>query len=63
MLVTNDSKSNEHAFFLATQARDKAIYYQHSELGFNYRLSNISAGIGRGQMEVLGQRVQKEEQF
>ncbi|WP_275428181.1 MULTISPECIES: aminotransferase class I/II-fold pyridoxal phosphate-dependent enzyme [unclassified Staphylococcus] len=59
MLVTNDSKSNEHAFFLATQARDKAIHYQHSELGYNYRLSNISAGIGRGQMEVLEQRVQK----
>lgn len=59
MLVTNDSKSKEHALFLATQARDKALHYQHSELGFNYRLSNISAGIGRGQMEVLEQRIKK----
>lgn len=59
MLVTNDKQSREHALFLSTQARDKAIHYQHSELGYNYRLSNISAGIGRGQMEVLNQRVQR----
>lgn len=59
MLVTNDKQSREHALFLSTQARDKAIYYQHSEIGYNYRLSNISAGIGRGQMEVLNQRVQR----
>lgn len=59
MLVTNNKEAKEHALFLATQARDKAIHYQHSELGYNYRLSNISAGIGRGQMEVLEQRVQK----
>ncbi|RXS20217.1 DegT/DnrJ/EryC1/StrS family aminotransferase [Staphylococcus saprophyticus] len=63
MLVTNNSKSKEHALFLATQARDKAIHYQHSELGFNYRLSNISAGIGRGQMEILNQRVQKRREI
>lgn len=63
MLVTNNSESKEHALFLATQARDKALHYQHSELGFNYRLSNISAGIGRGQMEVLNQRVQKRREI
>jgi len=47
------------ARFLATQARDKAPHYQHSELGYNYRMSNILAGIGRGQMEVLKERVQR----
>lgn len=45
------------ARFLATQARDTAPHYQHSEVGYNYRLSNISAGIGRGQMEVLNDRI------
>ncbi len=45
------------AVFLATQARDDAPYYQHSEIGYNYRMSNISAGIGRGQMEVLNDRI------
>ena len=49
MLISNDKAHIEHALFLATQARDKALHYQHSQLGFNYRLSNISAGIGRGQ--------------
>lgn len=58
MLVSN-LHNLEHALFLSTQARDKAIHYQHSELGYNYRLSNISAGIGRGQMEVLNQRVKR----
>ncbi|RMB63829.1 aminotransferase class I/II-fold pyridoxal phosphate-dependent enzyme [Dokdonia sinensis] len=43
--------------FLATQARDNAPHYEHSQIGYNYRLSNISAGIGRGQMEVLDERV------
>jgi dTDP-4-amino-4,6-dideoxygalactose transaminase len=42
---------------LATQARDKAPYYQHSRIGYNYRMSNICAGIGRGQMTVLNERV------
>ena len=46
------------AIFLATQARDDAPHYQHSEIGYNYRLSNISAGIGRGQMEVIDKRVE-----
>src|SRR5690606_29149438 len=46
------------AVFRATQARDNAPHYQHSEIGYNYRMSNICAGIGRGQLEVLDQRVQ-----
>jgi dTDP-4-amino-4,6-dideoxygalactose transaminase len=52
-IVTKDLKKKEKAIFLATQARDEAIHYQHSEIGYNYRMSNICAGIGRGQMEVL----------
>lgn len=56
-LVTNNKERKEKAIFLATQARDKAPHYQHSEIGYNYRMSNISAGIGRGQMEVLDEHV------
>lgn len=56
-LVSKDLKLKEKAIFLATQARDAAPHYQHSEIGYNYRLSNISAGIGRGQMEVLDNHV------
>ncbi|MFE3869307.1 DegT/DnrJ/EryC1/StrS family aminotransferase [Flavobacterium sp. LS2P90] len=52
-IVTNSEKLKEKAIFLATQARDEAPHYQHSEIGYNYRMSNICAGIGRGQMEVL----------
>jgi dTDP-4-amino-4,6-dideoxygalactose transaminase len=52
-LLSRNLKHKEKAIFLATQARDAAPHYQHSEIGYNYRLSNISAGIGRGQMEVL----------
>jgi dTDP-4-amino-4,6-dideoxygalactose transaminase len=58
-LVTNDKKVKEKTIFLATQARDNAPHYQHSEIGYNYRLSNICAGIGRGQMEVLDSHIQK----
>ena len=57
MLVSNDSELIEKARFLATQARDSAAHYQHSEIGYNYRLSNILAGIGRGQLRVLSERV------
>ena len=63
MLISNDKAHIEHALFLATQARDKALHYQHSQLGFNYRLSNISAGIGRGQMEVLDQRIERRREI
>src|SRR5699024_5818231 len=51
--VTHDQKVKEKAIFYATQARDPAPHYQHSEIGYNFRMSNITAGIGRGQMEVL----------
>ncbi|WP_338127279.1 DegT/DnrJ/EryC1/StrS family aminotransferase [Staphylococcus petrasii] len=63
MLISNDEEHIAHALFLSTQARDKALHYQHSELGFNYRLSNISAGIGRGQMEVLEKRVTRRREI
>ena len=57
-LVCKGAKNKKEAVFLATQARDDAPHYQHSKIGYNYRLSNISAGIGRGQMEVLDDRVE-----
>ncbi|QGS69473.1 aminotransferase class I/II-fold pyridoxal phosphate-dependent enzyme [Oceanobacillus sp. 143] len=56
-LVSNDEEALKKARFLATQARDQAVHYQHSDVGYNYRMSNIVAGIGRGQMEVLDERV------
>ncbi|WP_297869741.1 DegT/DnrJ/EryC1/StrS family aminotransferase [uncultured Flavobacterium sp.] len=56
-LVTKDPKIKEKVVFLATQARDNAPHYQHSEIGYNYRMSNVCAGIGRGQMEVLEDHV------
>jgi dTDP-4-amino-4,6-dideoxygalactose transaminase len=56
-LITKSDAMNEKAVFLATQARDQAPHYQHSEIGYNYRMSNICAGIGRGQMEVIANRV------
>jgi dTDP-4-amino-4,6-dideoxygalactose transaminase len=62
-LVTKSQDAKEKAVFLATQARDEAPHYQHSEIGYNYRLSNISAGIGRGQMEVLENRVNARRQM
>jgi len=61
MLVSNDMNSIEKARFWATQARDKARYYQHSELGYNYRMSNILAGIGRGQLKMLNKRIAKKK--
>ncbi|CAM4238514.1 MULTISPECIES: DegT/DnrJ/EryC1/StrS family aminotransferase [Bacillus cereus group] len=57
MLVSNDTEAIEKAKFLATQARDPAPHYQHSQIGYNYRMSNILAGVGRGQLEVLEDRV------
>lgn len=56
-IVTKTKELKEKALFFATQSRDNAVHYQHSEIGYNYRLSNICAGIGRGQMEVLDSRV------
>lgn len=57
MLVSNDEELISKSRFLATQARDQAVHYEHTQVGFNYRMSNISAGIGRGQLEVLDDRV------
>lgn len=56
-LVSSDPEWCSRATFLATQARDDAPHYQHSSIGYNYRMSNISAGIGLGQMEVLDERI------
>lgn len=50
MLITDDEEAREKAFFWATQAREKAPWYQHKEFGYNYRMSNVVAGIGRGQL-------------
>lgn len=58
-LVSNNQEYINKARFLSTQARDKAPHYQHSEIGYNYRMSNIVAGIGRGQLEVLDRRVEQ----
>jgi dTDP-4-amino-4,6-dideoxygalactose transaminase len=58
-LVSRHKHFIDQARFLATQARDNAPHYQHSQIGYNYRMSNIVAGIGRGQMEVLDDRVAK----
>lgn len=57
MLVSGDDKLISQAKFLATQARDPQPHYEHTQIGFNYRLSNVSAGIGRGQLMVLKERV------
>ncbi|MBD6618279.1 pyridoxal phosphate-dependent aminotransferase [Komarekiella sp. 'clone 1'] len=57
MLVSEDTQLVTKARFLATQARDPSPHYQHSEVGYNYRLSNVLAGIGRGQLHVLHERV------
>lgn len=56
-LVCHTEKDKDKTIFLSTQARDNAPHYQHSEIGYNYRMSNICAGIGRGQMEVLNDRI------
>lgn len=62
-LVTKSKALKEKAIFLASQARDEAPHYQHSEIGYNYRMSNICAGIGRGQMEVLENRITKRREI
>jgi dTDP-4-amino-4,6-dideoxygalactose transaminase len=58
-LVSDNNEYIKKARFLSTQARDNAPYYQHSQIGYNYRMSNILAGIGRGQLEVIEERVLK----
>ncbi|MBM7690774.1 dTDP-4-amino-4,6-dideoxygalactose transaminase [Peribacillus deserti] len=61
MLVSNNEERIAKVRFWATQSRDQARHYQHSELGFNYRMSNVVAGIGRGQLKVLDKRVEKKK--
>ncbi|WP_271399261.1 DegT/DnrJ/EryC1/StrS family aminotransferase [Salinicoccus roseus] len=60
MIVSDNEEMIAKALKKATQSRDQAVHYEHSEVGYNYRLSNISAGIGRGQMEVLRKRVEQK---
>ena len=62
-IVVKNAKLKEEAVFLATQARDKAPHYEHSRIGYNYRMSNICAGIGKGQLEVLEARVRKKREI
>ena len=61
MIVSDDQTALEKIRFWSTQAKDKAGHYQHSELGYNYRLSNVLAGIGRGQLRVLDDRVRTRQ--
>lgn len=63
MLVSDNQEGIAKARFWATQARDPARHYQHSELGYNYRMSNIVAGIGRGQLKVLEKRIKKKKEI
>lgn len=60
MLVSEDEERIQKVRFWATQSRDKARHYQHSEIGYNYRMSNIVAGIGRGQLKVLDERISEK---
>ncbi|WP_031456002.1 DegT/DnrJ/EryC1/StrS family aminotransferase [Flavobacterium chungangense] len=57
VLISNSQSSKEKAIFYATQSKDKAIHYEHSQIGYNYRMSNVCAGIGLGQMEILKQNI------
>ncbi|KRM78501.1 aminotransferase [Lapidilactobacillus dextrinicus DSM 20335] len=57
MLVTANNQIAQRAKYLATQAREKTLHYEHREIGYNYRLSNVCAGIGRGQLKVLSERI------
>ncbi|TWC68388.1 dTDP-4-amino-4,6-dideoxygalactose transaminase [Herbaspirillum sp. SJZ099] len=63
MLLSDDKALIDKARFLATQARDSALHYQHSEIGYNYRMSNILAGVGRGQLRVLEERVKSRRKI
>ena len=62
-LISDDAALIERARFLATQARDPAPHYQHSVIGYNYRMSNVVSGVGRGQLEVLDLRVRQHREF
>jgi len=63
MLITEEKDSRDKAFFWSTQSREKALWYQHEELGYNYRMSNVVAGIGRGQLIHLDEHKAKKEKI
>lgn len=57
--LCNEARYRDRAAFLATQAKEPASWYEHAEIGYNYRMSNVSAGVGRGQLEVIRDRIEK----
>lgn len=63
MIVSNDEEAIKKMRFWATQSREPAKHYEHKEVGYNYRMSNICAGIGRGQLEVLDERIMAKEKI
>lgn len=63
MLVSNNKKYVERARHLSTRAKENTPYYHHTEIGYNYRMSNVLAGIGRGQLKVLGERVKRKREI
>lgn len=63
MMVSNKEKHTQKALFWATQAREQERHYEHKEIGYNYRMSNVVAGIGRGQLHVLKDRIQKKKEI
>ena len=63
MMVSNNEEYNKKALFWATQSREAERHYEHKELGFNYRMSNVVAGIGRGQLKVLDERIAKKKEI
>lgn len=63
MFVSDDEEAVQKVRFWSTQSREKALYYEHKEIGYNYRLSNICAGIGRGQLKVLDKRIAKKTEI
>jgi len=63
MLMSNDAAIAERTRYLATQAREPAAHYEHTEIGYNYRLSNILAGIGRGQLQILPERIKRKREI
>jgi len=63
MLVSDDKELIAHCRYLSAQARDPAPYYEHSEIGYNYRMSNILAAIGRGQLQILDERVRRKREI
>lgn len=63
MLVSNNEEKIEKVRFWSTQSRDNARHYQHSEIGYNYRMSNVLAGIGRGQLKILNDRIEQKNEI